>query len=78
MSARTDPDAALEVGDVMIAVGGLTESDLLRADHHAAEPTLIATERVTGKVLSAQDQRRLIDEAISGLDFSVLERTESR
>ena len=30
--------------------------------------------RVTGKVLDAEDQRRLIDEAISELDFSVLEK----
>jgi hypothetical protein len=27
---------------------------------------------VTGKVLDSADQRRLIDEAISSLDFSVL------
>jgi F-type H+-transporting ATPase subunit b len=34
---------------------------------------VIATEKVTGKVLDDSDQRRLIDEAISELDFSVLE-----
>jgi hypothetical protein len=28
---------------------------------------------VTGKVLDSADQRRLIDEAIASLDFSVLE-----
>jgi F-type H+-transporting ATPase subunit b len=38
------------------------------------ELTVIATEKVTGKVLDDSDQRRLIDEAISELDFSVLER----
>jgi F-type H+-transporting ATPase subunit b len=37
------------------------------------ELTVIATEKVTGKVLDDSDQRRLIDEAISELDFSVLE-----
>ncbi|MEI7760550.1 MAG: F0F1 ATP synthase subunit B [Thermoleophilia bacterium] len=36
--------------------------------------TLEATQRVVGKVLDSEDQRRLIGEAIEGLDFSVLER----
>jgi F-type H+-transporting ATPase subunit b len=36
--------------------------------------TLAATQRVVGKVLDSADQRRLIEEAIEGLDFSVLER----
>ena len=38
-----------------------------------AELTVIATARVTGKVLDDADHRRLIDEAIGELDFSVLE-----
>jgi F-type H+-transporting ATPase subunit b len=38
-----------------------------------AELTLVATGKVTGKVLTGDDHRRLIDEAISELDFSVLE-----
>jgi F-type H+-transporting ATPase subunit b len=39
-----------------------------------ADLTLEATQRVVGKVLDGADQRRLIDEAIAGLDFSALER----
>jgi len=38
-----------------------------------AEMTVIATEKVTGKVLDSADQRRLIEEAIGELDFSALE-----
>jgi F-type H+-transporting ATPase subunit b len=38
-----------------------------------AELTVIATTRVAGKVLDDKDHRRLIDEAIKELDFSVLE-----
>jgi F-type H+-transporting ATPase subunit b len=38
-----------------------------------AELTLVATGKVTGKVLTGEDHRRLIEEAISELDFSVLE-----
>jgi F-type H+-transporting ATPase subunit b len=34
---------------------------------------VIATEKVTGKVLDEADQKRLIEEAIGELDFSVLE-----
>jgi F-type H+-transporting ATPase subunit b len=38
-----------------------------------ADLTVIATEKVTGKVLDSADQKRLIEEAIGELDFSVLE-----
>ena len=34
--------------------------------------TVMATEKVTRKVLNEQDQRRLIDEALGDLDFSAL------
>ena len=49
--------------------------DQIRAE--VADLTVEATQRVVGKVLDAQDQRRLIDEAIDGLDFSALERGRS-
>jgi F-type H+-transporting ATPase subunit b len=39
-----------------------------------ADLTLIATTKVTGKALDEEDHRRLIDEAISELDFSALEQ----
>jgi F-type H+-transporting ATPase subunit b len=38
-----------------------------------AELALVATGKVTGKVLTDEDHRRLIEEAIGELDFSVLE-----
>lgn len=46
--------------------------DQIRSE--VADLTIEATERVVGKVLDAEDQRRLIEEAIEGLDFSALER----
>jgi F-type H+-transporting ATPase subunit b len=49
--------------------------DLIRTE--VADLTLEATARVTGKVLDAEDQRRLIDEAIAELDFSALEKESS-
>ncbi len=42
-----------------------------------ADLTVMATEKVTRKVLTEEDQRRLIDEAMSELDFSALSSTES-
>ena len=38
-----------------------------------ADLTLEATQRVVGKVLDSEDQRRLIEEAVEELDFSALE-----
>jgi F-type H+-transporting ATPase subunit b len=45
--------------------------DQIRSE--VADLTLEATAKVTGKVLDQADQRRLIEDAISGLDFSALE-----
>lgn len=45
--------------------------ELIRAQ--VAELALEATSKVTGKVLTDDDHRRLIEEAIGELDFSVLE-----
>jgi F-type H+-transporting ATPase subunit b len=44
---------------------------LIRAE--VAELTVIATQKVTGKVLDDADHRRLIEDAIRDLDFSALE-----
>lgn len=44
---------------------------LIRAE--VAELTVIATRKVTGKVLDDADHRRLIEDAIGELDFSALE-----
>jgi F-type H+-transporting ATPase subunit b len=51
-----------------------TKRSLDQIRTEVADLTLAATTRVTGKVLDAEDQRRLIDEAIAELDFSALER----
>ena len=48
--------------------------DQIRAE--VADLTLLATEKVVGKALDQADQRRLIEEAIGDLDFSVLEEVE--
>jgi F-type H+-transporting ATPase subunit b len=50
--------------------------ELIRAE--VAELTLVATSKVTGKVLTDEDHRRLIEEAVGELDFSVLEGDSRR
>ncbi len=42
-----------------------------------ADLTVMATEKVTRKTLTEDDQRRLVDEALSELDFSALSAPES-
>ena len=51
-----------------------TKRSLDQIRNEVADLTLAAPPRVTGKVLDAEDQRRLIDEAIAELDFSALEK----
>lgn len=41
--------------------------------HEVADLTVEATQAVVGKVLDTADQKRLVEEAVSGLDFSALE-----
>ena len=43
-----------------------------------ADLTVMATEKVTRKTLTDDDQRRLIEDAMSELDFSALGTAEGR
>ena len=43
-----------------------------------ADLTIKATEKITGRVLTAEDQKRLVDEALTDLDFSALSGAERR
>ena len=40
--------------------------------NEVADLTIAATEKVTGRVLTGDDQRRLVDEALADLDFSAI------
>ncbi|MDQ2760782.1 MAG: F0F1 ATP synthase subunit B [Actinomycetota bacterium] len=46
--------------------------------HEVADLTVMATEKVTRKMLTEDDQRRLVDDALSELDFSTLSSAEGR
>ena len=49
--------------------------DLIRSE--VADLSLIAASKVTGKSLDSDDHRRLIEEAVSELDFSVIESSRN-
>ena len=46
--------------------------------NQVADLTVLATEKVTRKSLTSADQRRLVDEALSELDFAALSAQERR
>ena len=46
--------------------------------HEVADLTVAATEKVTRKTLTGDDQRRLVEDALSELDFSALSGAEGR
>jgi F-type H+-transporting ATPase subunit b len=49
-----------------------TERALSDLRREVADLTVLATERVTKKALTEEDQRRLVEEALSELDFSAI------
>ena len=49
-----------------------TERALQEIRKEVADLTILATEKVTRKALTVEDQRRLVEEAISELDFTAL------
>ena len=70
--AETDRLRRLEDTRKQIDAETTRALDQIRSE--VADLTVEATQRVVGRVLDTADQRRLIDEAVEGLDFSVLER----
>jgi len=70
---ETEADRQRRLDETKRQIEAETQRALQQIRSEVAELTLVATAKVTGKVLDSTDQRRLIDEAISSLDFSVLE-----
>ena len=54
-----------------------TRRSLDQIRQQVADLTVLATERVTSRALSAEDQKRLVEEALAEVDFSALSGTES-
>ena len=72
--AEADRQRRLEETKRQIEAETRRALEAIRAE--VAELSLIAAEKVTRRSLDDKDQRRLIDEAIGELDFSVLERND--
>ena len=54
-----------------------TRRSLERIRKEVADLTVLTTEKVTRKTLTGDDQRKLIDEALSEVDFSILSGKEA-
>ena len=73
---EAEADRSRRLEETRRQIDAETKRSLDQIRSEVADLTLAATARVTGKVLDAEDQQRLIDEAIEGLDFSALEKTD--
>ena len=72
---ETEADRQRRLEDTRRQIEAETTRALEQIRAEVAELALVAAEKVTRKSLDQTDQRRLIDEAIRDLDFSVLEKT---
>jgi F-type H+-transporting ATPase subunit b len=71
---ETETDRQRRLEETKRQIEAETQRALEQIRTEVAELTLIATTKVTGKVLEDADHKRLIDDAIRDLDFSVLEK----
>jgi F-type H+-transporting ATPase subunit b len=71
---ETEADRQRRLEETRRQIEAETQRALTQIRAEVAELTLVATAKVTGKVLDDADHRRLIEDAIGDLDFSVLER----
>jgi len=73
---ETEADRQRRLEETKRQIDAETRRALEAIRSEVAELSLVAAEKVTRKSLDDKDQRRLIDEAIGELDFSVLERND--
>ena len=73
-SALTDAKAKREelLEQTKRDIAAETRRAIQEIRNEVADLTILATEKVTRKVLTEDDQRRLVEEALSELDFSAL------
>ncbi|MBA3717329.1 MAG: F0F1 ATP synthase subunit B [Actinobacteria bacterium] len=70
---ETEADRQRRLEETKRLIEAETHRALEQIRTEVADLTLIATERITGKVLDDEDHKRLIEEAVEDLDFSLLE-----
>jgi F-type H+-transporting ATPase subunit b len=78
MREETEAERQRRLEETRRQIESETQRALGQIRAEVAELTLVAASKVTGKVLDDDDHRRLVEEAISGLDFSQLEREVAR
>jgi F-type H+-transporting ATPase subunit b len=74
---ETEADRQRRLEETRRQIEAETQRALQQIRAEVAELTLVATAKVTGKVLDDADHRRLIEDAIKDLDFSALEETRA-
>src|SRR2546421_7962736 len=75
---ETEADRQRRLEETRRQIEAETHRALEQIRSEVAELTLLAATKVSGKALEDADHRRLIDEAIRELDFSVLEEEVAR
>jgi F-type H+-transporting ATPase subunit b len=70
---ETEADRQRRLEETRRQIEAETQRALEQIRSEVAELTLVATAKVTGKVLDSADHRRLIEDAVRDLDFSQLE-----
>ena len=75
---ETEADRQRRLEETRRQIEAETQRALTAIRAEVAELTLVATTKVTGKVLDDRDHRRLIEDAVSDLDFSALEKEQVR
>jgi F-type H+-transporting ATPase subunit b len=78
MRDELEADRQRRLNETTKQISAETARALEQIRTEVADLTVLATEKVTGKVLDSDDQKRLIEEAIGELDFSVLENGRGR
>ena len=77
LHGELESDRARRLAETERQITSETERALDQIKNEIAELALITTAKVTGKLLTPEDHRRLIDSAVEELDFSVLEESRS-
>ena len=74
---ETEADRQRRLEETRKQIDAETARALEQIRQEVAELSVVAAEKILGKTIDRDDQRRLIDEALGELDFSVLEQERS-
>jgi F-type H+-transporting ATPase subunit b len=77
MREETETERQRRLEETRREIQAETQRALEQIRTEVAELSLVAASKVTGKILDPADHRRLIEEAIQTLDFSVLEERKN-